>query len=156
MQQFRHERCFLLGHQLLLVVERRHVGQLQQPSVPFRIQQRFGQPGLHALGQRLLTDCTVTLSVGNIDESLVDRTSSSLLTDAVDVVGLVSNIDDVDVDEVKTQLVQFSTNVVTDEFEERITVLVDLLDGQTSDGQTELTKDDFLSHSFDVVLRQVE
>ena len=49
-----------------------------------------------------LTDCTITLSVGNVYESLVDRTSSSLLTDAVDVVGLVSNIDDVDVDEVET------------------------------------------------------
>ena len=47
-------------------------------------------------------------------------------------------------------------HVVTDEFEERITVLVDLLDGQTCDCQTELTENDFLCHSFNVILCKVE
>ena len=52
-QRFQHVTGFLLVHQLLLVVERKHVGRLRQLSVPFGTQQRFEQPELLGLGLRL-------------------------------------------------------------------------------------------------------
>ena len=95
------------------------------------------------------TDGTLTVRVGHVDERLVVGLGGRLATDVLDVVRFVGDVGDVHVDEVQTDLVEFSVNVLGHQGEEGLTVLVDLLDGQRGNGQTQLTEDDLLGHVFD-------
>ena len=93
-----------------------------------------------------LSHGTLAGGVGSVDVGLGDGFGSRFGTDGLDVVGFVGDVRDVDVDEVEANLVKFGVDVVDHLAQERFTVAVDFLNGQRSDGQTELTKDDFFGH----------
>ena len=54
------------------------------------------------------------LLLGHVDLGLVDRLGRRLLADALDVVGLVGDVGDVDVDQVQADLVQLRLDVLAD------------------------------------------
>ena len=113
----------------------------------------------HILGNLDLLDAvglgrsyrTIPLGVGDIDASILDSRRSCLLSDALDIVGLVCDVDQIDVDQIESNLLQFGVDVGSSQLEERVSILVDLLDGQRSDRQTELTEDDLSRHLFDLI-----
>ena len=74
------------------------------------------------------TNCTVALGVGYINTSILNRSRCGLLTNALDVIRVVSDVNDVDVDEFQTDLLKLLLHVVGDASEEIVAVLVDLLD----------------------------
>ena len=82
------------------------------------------------------TDGTLTVRVGHVDERLVVGLSGRLAADVLDVVRFVGDVGDVHVDEVQADLVELSVDVLGHQGEEGLTVLVDLLNRQGSDGQT--------------------
>ena len=100
-----------------------------------------------------LANSTLTGGVRSVDIGLGDGFGSSLGTNGLDVVGFVSDVRDVDVDEVETDLVQLGVHVVDHLAQEGFTVTVDLFNGQRSNGQTELSKDDFFGHILDLFNR---
>ena len=93
---------------------------------------------------------TVTLCVGYVDAGILHCSRCSLLTNTLDIVGVVGDIDYVHVNQLQTDLLELLLDVVVDVLEERVAVLVDLLNGERSDGQTQLTEDYLLGHLLDV------
>ena len=76
------------------------------------------------------TDRTVTLCVCYVNTCILNSGCGGLLTDALDIVGFVSNIHQVNVNQIQSNFLQFCIYVLSSKLKECITVLVNLLDCQ--------------------------
>ncbi len=93
---------------------------------------------------------------GNINFGLVNRLGGCFLTDRIDVPGLVCDIGNVDVNQEQADFIQLRRNILADRVQKTLAVLIDLLYGQRSHGEAQLTKDNFLCHLLNFSLREVE
>ena len=87
---------------------------------------------------------------GDITACLLDRLRSGLLADGVDVARLIREVGDVHVDEDQADLLQLGFERVLDVRQERVAILVDVLDAHRGDHLPELPEDDFLRLLLDI------
>jgi hypothetical protein len=86
----------------------------------------------------------VALLLGDLDLRPVDRLRRGPLADRDDVPALIGDVADVHVDQLEADLVDLLRDVLVDQAHELLAVLVDLLDRQGRDHQTQLAQDDVL------------
>ena len=102
------------------------------------------------------TGLTQLVLLGDVDVRLVDCLRSCAATQCHDVSGFVFDVTDVDVDQHDTDLLEFAGHRIVHLGQERLPVLVDLLDPHRSDNCTHLTKNDVLCLIFNLFAVQSE
>ena len=119
---------------------------------------RFGEGDGDSLGFARFgfTDSALPFLFCNIDTRLVDRFRSGALSDGVNVSALVCDVGDIDVQELKTELVELFRDVLFNVAEEGFAVGVDLFDRHGGDHQTELTEDNVFCEIRNLLLRNSE
>ena len=98
-----------------------------------------------------LTDLSVAVLLGDTLLGVVDGLGGCLLTESLDVAGLVTDVGHVHVDELEADLAELSLNVLAYSHKELVTVGVDLLYVHRGDHQTELSEKDVGGDVLDVV-----
>jgi hypothetical protein len=91
-----------------------------------------------------LTGGALTLLLGDLHLGPVDRFGRRPLTDRLDVPALIGDVADVHVDQLEADLVDLLRHVLVDQAHELLAVLVDLLDRQGRDDQSQLAENDVL------------
>ena len=161
----------------------RNPGSLSLLLTPYRIRIRNGNLGIvlsfnslcigissrnpgisHSLGNtdilvpvRLsLTDFTETILLGNTLLGIIDSLCRSLLSESLDIAGLIADISNIDIDKLQSDFAELRLDVCTDIGKELVAVRVDFLDIHRRDDKPQLTEKDISRDILDILDSQPE
>lgn len=104
----------------------------------------FGDGDAFELVRFGCADAALALLLGHVDLRLVNGAGGGALPDGRDVAGFVGDVGDVDVQELKADLLEFLRHVRLDRAQEGFAVGVDLFDHHRGDDKAQLAEDDIL------------
>ena len=138
-------RLCLTGDRIGLILRQ------SQPLAPFGLLATFLGLGVLFRNTHLafaeglsLADRAFTILLGDLHLGPIDRLCSRPLSNRLDIAALIGDVADVYVDQFEPDLVDLLRNILVDERHELLAILVDLLDRQGGNHQSQLAENDVL------------